>query len=550
MSQSPRETSTREQVDAYQAGWEALNEMLSRGASLSGRERNAVFLNCGVGGNDAGAGLRFAKVSALTGADFEDDARGLALVDWDHDGDLDLWTNNRTSPRLRFLLNQSPNKPSVSVRLQGDGKRSNRDGIGARVTLVVKNQPPLVRTLAAGHGYLSQSSKCLHFGLGTEGAVIEDVRVAWPGGKEESFGRITAGKTYLLVQHRGEPVEWRREGEATIPESASEAPLVALTEGAAQVLLPRRIPTPRLEYELMPPEGAAAGELEPIAKGRGPLLLMLYASWCPNCAAELAAMASIRVRLKAAGLEVLVLSVDRLQMGSASEANNADRELLARLGVPFEAGRATADLLAKLKHLESALFELHPAFAVPYSFLFDADRELVAIYRGAAPADTLLHDAALTRKPDAVLRDEAIPFPGRWYTRHPERVALLELLADHFRGPFPEEALRYLEKAMPLVKGTEAADQVSGRVAGLHYKLGSQALSEERFDEAERHFRSTLKLRPHYAAAHHDLGAALFSRGRLEEAEACFLRTLELSPNNPRAQHNLSVVHKEMMRLQ
>ena len=73
----------------------ALHEMIFEGRAFSGRERNCCFLNLG--------GARFADVSAVTGLDSLDDGRGAATVDWDLDGDQDLWVTNRTGPRVRFL---------------------------------------------------------------------------------------------------------------------------------------------------------------------------------------------------------------------------------------------------------------------------------------------------------------------------------------------------------------------------------------------------------------------------------------------------------------
>ena len=86
-------------TDAYAEGWRQLQEHLRNGQSWSGNERHCVFLNTGT--------PHFADASAVTGLDFPDDGRGLAVCDWDHDGDLDVWLRNRTGPRLRLMLNES-----------------------------------------------------------------------------------------------------------------------------------------------------------------------------------------------------------------------------------------------------------------------------------------------------------------------------------------------------------------------------------------------------------------------------------------------------------
>ena len=80
-SQSPTSLSDSAEASEYLNAWTALGKLLASGRSLSGRERNCCFLNLG--------GSTFADVSAVSGFDFPDDARGLAVVDWDADGDLD-----------------------------------------------------------------------------------------------------------------------------------------------------------------------------------------------------------------------------------------------------------------------------------------------------------------------------------------------------------------------------------------------------------------------------------------------------------------------------
>ena len=62
------------------------------------------------------------------------------------------------------------------------------------------------RDVQPGASYLTSSDPRVHFGLGAK-ARIEDVTVTWPGGETEAFGGFKAGRTYRLVQGLGSPVE-------------------------------------------------------------------------------------------------------------------------------------------------------------------------------------------------------------------------------------------------------------------------------------------------------------------------------------------------------
>ena len=184
-------------------------KLLREGRSFSGRERNCAFMNCD--------GQAFANISAVSGLNYDDDGRALAVSDWDQDGDLDLWFLNRTGPRLRLMINQSDQRSSQSnkfVAFQLQGTESNRDGIGARVTVHLPDPTngetpsttlPIHQTLSAGDAFLSQSSKWLHFGLG-EADSIESVLVRWPSGRLETFKGCQLGNRYRLIEGAGKPI--------------------------------------------------------------------------------------------------------------------------------------------------------------------------------------------------------------------------------------------------------------------------------------------------------------------------------------------------------
>lgn len=98
-------------------------------------------------------------------------------MDFDGDGKLDLIVNN-FNDRPYYLRNQFPEANFVEFRLKGT--KSNRDAIGAVMTLRC-GQGLLVRQVHCAGGYLSQSSKTLHFGLGAIDKV-DRAEVRWPSG--------------------------------------------------------------------------------------------------------------------------------------------------------------------------------------------------------------------------------------------------------------------------------------------------------------------------------------------------------------------------------
>ena len=108
--------------------------------------------------------------------------RCAATADFDGDGRLDIITNNFNDAPYYFQ-NRFPKQNYVSFRLQGT--KSNRDAIGAIVRLRI-GDGQLVRQVQSAGGYLSQSTKTLHFGLG-EGNKIDEAVITWPSGIKQSI---------------------------------------------------------------------------------------------------------------------------------------------------------------------------------------------------------------------------------------------------------------------------------------------------------------------------------------------------------------------------
>jgi enediyne biosynthesis protein E4 len=158
--------------------------------SLNGRERNCLFRNNGDG--------TFTEVAWVNGADRVEDGRGLAVVDYDCDGKLDLVIRNYRQP-AQVLRNQGA--PGHWLQLKLVGTRSNRDAVGARVEAWTAAGRQ-VHWVTAGSGYLSGQSLVVHFGLGTD-ARAERVAIRWPSGAEMDLGALAGDRRYLIVEGQG-----------------------------------------------------------------------------------------------------------------------------------------------------------------------------------------------------------------------------------------------------------------------------------------------------------------------------------------------------------
>ena len=491
------------------------------GSSWSGSETNRTFLNTGGG--------QFSDASYISGFGFDDDGRALAITDWDGDGDLDLWAHNRTAPRLRLLRNSSPKaNRSVAFRLEG-GNNSNRDAIGARLKLTLSNGSELLQTLRAGSGFLSQSSKWIHFGI-DPGASPSSLHVIWPDGVEESFPGIAAGERYRLTEggvlRRAAPRAAVHLGLARQRTIAPQPP--------GQMVLPGRIPLPEFRY--IP---AGKSESSGLLRGEKPLLITLFSGTCESCTEELHEFAQEEERIKAAGLEVLALSVDKLVVGSDHLA--ADK-LVTASKFPFPTGTITPLSADHLRFLLKSLYDFPASFSVPISLLLDEERRLFAIYRGRVSTDLILHDVAFSKASDKQLRDLSVPFPGSWFTTPIASSELAELIASPFHRTFPDQGLRYLEHALTSPNSKTRNARLKRRVSGGYYRLAWQEDSKGSKSKAVAYYKKTLAINPSNSKARTDFGALLGKQGKLNEAEAQFRMALELDPDNQVAKKNLELV--------
>jgi hypothetical protein len=105
--------------------------------------------------------------------------RGCAYLDFNGDGAPDIILTSNGGPARLLKNDNRTGHHWIRLRLEGDGKRSNRSAIGARVVLEAGGVEQR-REVAAARGYLSQSELVLTFGLGA-GTKVDRVTIHWPG---------------------------------------------------------------------------------------------------------------------------------------------------------------------------------------------------------------------------------------------------------------------------------------------------------------------------------------------------------------------------------
>jgi hypothetical protein len=112
---------------------------------------------------------------------------------------------------MSVLINNVYAKPSLLVNaahyknhwvaFKAEGTRSNRDGIGAKISVKAGGRT-LVDEVRSGSSYISQNDLRVHFGLGVT-SKIDRVTVRWPSGLVESFDNFTVDAIHVLKEGSG-----------------------------------------------------------------------------------------------------------------------------------------------------------------------------------------------------------------------------------------------------------------------------------------------------------------------------------------------------------
>jgi Tfp pilus assembly protein PilF/peroxiredoxin len=526
----------------YDDGWRATNRLLVSNGAQAQHERNVLLRNDGRGGFD--------DVSGTASLDLDQDGRSFAVFDPDGDGRPDVaLVAPRSSPQLRLFRNElDDGHAALALRLTGT--KSNRDAIGARVTVEADAVRP-TRVLMAGSGFLSQHSKEMLFGLGRSRRVVK-VTIAWPSGLVQTLADVPIG-------HR----VWVREGDDAVrsePLRGRKAapPATVVAEQGTRSALSSDVwlyePFPAPDFTLRDLDGQ---ERSLSRQGGRPTLLLFWAASAPPSRAALEGLSRQRAALEGSGAAVLALAVD------PAEDEAKVREAAGGLGLAV--AMAGPEVSGPYSILHSYLFDRREDLRLPTLLLLNGAGEIVRLYRAVPDAGTLVQDLARIEASPEERLARAVPFAGNPYSSPGPRNHFqygLELSEQGFDAP----ALAAFER----VAAVDPSAITYFNLGTLYMKAGRSSQAEIAFeralemqpDNAEAAnsfgalraqggdlagavelFRKALAARPEFPDALNNLGYTLFQAGQGGEAVALYQKALALRPGFPEAYNNLGIYY-------
>jgi len=180
-------------LDVFAAHGHVYPEVERTGVDVPYKEPKILYRNLHNG--------RFEDISGRAGSGVAllRSSRGVAFGDFDNDGDVDILINNSGDPPT--LLRNDVSSRNHWLKVKTVGTRSNRTGLGARVTVVAGGHSQ-IDEVRSGGSYISQSDLRLHFGLGA--ATRADlVEVRWPSGRVDRLKDIEANQAIVVREGQG-----------------------------------------------------------------------------------------------------------------------------------------------------------------------------------------------------------------------------------------------------------------------------------------------------------------------------------------------------------
>ena len=139
---------------------------------------------------------RFVDVSPASGADHGGVGRGAFYFDYNGDGCLDIFVANLgQGPALLQNVCASGNH---WLEISLEGRESNQDGIGARVS-VTAGDVTQIREMRAGDSFMGQNMTPVHFGLGVSDSV-DSITIQWPSGQAQTLLNVAPDRRISVAE--------------------------------------------------------------------------------------------------------------------------------------------------------------------------------------------------------------------------------------------------------------------------------------------------------------------------------------------------------------
>jgi hypothetical protein len=182
-------------VHAYADRWGDM-----RGYSIWGEQANRVLLN---------RGGTFHEAAAITGLSRLGNTRGVALADFDNDGDAELVLTRQFDPVLFYENRRSKPAAWIGFDVKGDGRAVSADATGAVLELS-QGAERWSHTVLNVSGFTAQGDRRVVIGLGGDPSPVT-AEALWPDGTREDLGTFESGKYHLIRPADGSADFSRRE---------------------------------------------------------------------------------------------------------------------------------------------------------------------------------------------------------------------------------------------------------------------------------------------------------------------------------------------------
>lgn len=179
-------------LDIFTANGHVENEINAVQSEVTYAQSPHLFRNQGKG--------RFTDVAMRVGTDFSIPivGRGAAYGDIDNDGDWDLLVTTSNGPAHLYRNDGGNHNSWIKLKLRGT--KSNRDGIGAKITIHAASGKQ-TRSIKSGCSYCSQSELSAIFGI-AGGTLIESIEVTWPSGAVDRLTGVAPNQLIVIEEQR------------------------------------------------------------------------------------------------------------------------------------------------------------------------------------------------------------------------------------------------------------------------------------------------------------------------------------------------------------